>query len=203
MWFTIVSSPWRVGRITPDGGIAIFQTTLNDIPVGIAAGPDGNLWIAGDGIVNGGLGTIGVMTPAGSFTQYRLPTPTGRIGGAEDIAVGPDGNLWFTWVEMDASEARPYDANIGMITPSGDITKFPVSSDHGWPRMHIVAGSDGNMWFTQPGGDLVGSISVTGTIATHSTPSPGSFPNDIARASGDLWFTESGTYQIARLRIKP
>ena len=55
--------------------------------IGIAAGPDDNIWFC----ENKG-GKIGCLTPAGKVTEYRV---------AEDsepfmIIVGPDGNMWFT-----------------------------------------------------------------------------------------------------------
>ena len=39
---------------------------------------------------------------------------------SEDLTAGPDGNLWFTTVAFT-------DRNkIGRITPSGQITEFPI-----------------------------------------------------------------------------
>jgi virginiamycin B lyase len=69
------------------------EVTEFDIPtpksgaIGIAAGPDGNVWFC----ENKG-GKIGCLSPAGKVTEYRV---------AEDsdpflIIAGPDGNMWFT-----------------------------------------------------------------------------------------------------------
>jgi hypothetical protein len=33
----------------------------------------------------------------------------------------------------------------------------PVSTDFGWPPLHITAGLDGNLWFTQGGANVVGA----------------------------------------------
>jgi len=55
--------------------------------LGIAAGPDGNLWFT-----NLGNNSVGRVTPAGvvsNFTGSGISDPFG-------IAAGPDGNLWFT-----------------------------------------------------------------------------------------------------------
>ena len=68
----------------------------NSRPVSIAAGPDGDVWFTeaeGD--------KIGRITPAGTITEYSLPTANSCPGG---IAAGPDGNLWFT--EIDAEPDR-------------------------------------------------------------------------------------------------
>ena len=70
--------------------------------------------------------------PDPGITEYpvkgELPT---------EIAEGPDGNMWFT--EFGS-------ANIGKITPSGQVTQYPVPG--GDNPDGITEGPDGNMWFT-------------------------------------------------------
>ena len=39
------------------------------------------------------VGKIGRITPAGTITEFSLPTPS---SGPENIVTGPDGNLWLT-----------------------------------------------------------------------------------------------------------
>ncbi|MHB8146280.1 MAG: Vgb family protein [Vulcanimicrobiaceae bacterium] len=71
-------------------------------PLGITAGPDGNLWFT----EYNGLGhKIGRITTGGTITEYSLPTSDAYPVG---ITTGPDGNLWFTEQEGN---------NIGKITP--------------------------------------------------------------------------------------
>jgi len=67
-------------------------------PVGITAGPDGNLWFAATDV-----NMIGRITPAGSFTEFPLPTTCGSSNGCGPYAItaGPDGNLWFTEAAND------------------------------------------------------------------------------------------------------
>src|SRR5438034_10579201 len=62
--------------------------SAHSLPIGIAAGPDGNLWFTDDG-----LNKIGRITTAGAITEYLVPT---ACSGPTGIAAGPDGNLWFT-----------------------------------------------------------------------------------------------------------
>ena len=57
-------------------------------PVGIAAGPDGNVWFAEFGRNN-----IGRITPDGTITEFPLPNPSSQPFG---IALGVDGAMWFT-----------------------------------------------------------------------------------------------------------
>jgi streptogramin lyase len=202
LWFTEYIG--RIGRMTPAGSIEILPFATSNSPLSITTGPDGNVWFAEDGIVTGGPGAIGRVTPSGTLTEFVLPTPSGINSGAEDITAGPDGNLWFTWTEWDSTETGPAAANIGRITTSGTITEFPVSASGGWPPLHITAGADGNLWFTQGAADVVASISTTGAIVEYPLPSSGTFVNDIALGqAGRLWFAEPGVNAIGRLRIQP
>ena len=80
-------------------------------PLGIAAGPDGNLWfteVFGD--------RIGRITPTGVITEFGAGiTPNSR---PRYIAAGPDGNLWFT--EFAGNR-------IGRITPESADPPSPPS----------------------------------------------------------------------------
>jgi subtilisin-like proprotein convertase family protein len=88
-----------VGRLIPpstSGGsptIDEFPLAPSSHPVGIAAGPDGNLWIAEDG-----SGKVARMTPAGNLTgDFTAPGPPGIVGNGAPgfITAGADGNLWL------------------------------------------------------------------------------------------------------------
>jgi hypothetical protein len=57
-------------------------------PQGITAGPDGNLWFT-EYYGN----KIGRITPAGSFTEFTIPTASSSPWG---ITAGADANIWFT-----------------------------------------------------------------------------------------------------------
>src|SRR6266542_683651 len=107
-------------------------------PLGITAGPDGNLWFT----ENYG-NRIGRITPLGVVTEFS--------GGLEsfDITAGPDGNLWFTESGGD---------RIGKITPLGVVTEFGAGITPGAGPYGITAGPDGNLWFTESGGDRIGKI---------------------------------------------
>ena len=103
-WFTEVGSHWGIGQVTLAGDITEFPVDLHNAPLNIVAGPDGAMWFTEDGIVNGGSGAIGRITPTGELTEYILPTLPGYSSGAGDITVGPDGNLWFTWAAQRSTK---------------------------------------------------------------------------------------------------
>ena len=148
-------------------------TTPNSFPIGIANGPDGNLWFT----EFADPGQIGRITPNGLITEFPTTTPN---SGPIRITAGPDGNLWFT--EAKANK-------IGRITPTGTITEFDIptpNSDAGG----ITRGPDGNVWFAEGAAGKIGKITPTGTITEFPLPTPDSGPSNITTgADGNLWFT--------------
>ena len=99
------------GRCLPSVIINEFPTpSANSGPIGITAGPDGNLWFT----ENNGSKIAEVNPTTHAISEF--PTPTGSSLG--DITTGPDGNLWF--IEIGASQ-------IGVINPSTHvISEFPT-----------------------------------------------------------------------------
>ncbi len=189
-------------------------------PIGITAGPDGNLWFT-----EYGANQIGRITPDGDVTEFAIPTAGSEV---QMITAGPDGNLWFT--EFGANKigritpdgevtefpaggnpwgiaAGPddnlwfttfYGSYVGRITPAGVVTSFPVTST---TTLAIAAGPDGNLWFIEPYQSRVGRITPAGVVTEFSTGiTPGSSPHGIAAGvDGNLWFTETTANQIARI----
>ncbi len=58
---------------------------------GIAAGPDGNMWVTVDGI--GQIAWFNPVNPQGTLQWQDTPN---QASNPSAIAVGPDGNVWFT-----------------------------------------------------------------------------------------------------------
>src|SRR5436305_14831944 len=108
----------RMDRKVPTAGAGL---------VGIAPGPDGNVWFTEYSANN-----IGRITPTGAITEFPLPTPNSYPNW---LTSGPDGNIWF-------SEA----SHIGRITSNGTITEYPLPAPRG-----LVTGADGNLWIVVEG----------------------------------------------------
>ena len=79
--------PPNIGRITTSGTIVEVPAPSGQRGFGIAAGPDGNLWVASLDF------SVDRVTTNGVFTIF--PTPQ-AAGAPMAITAGPDGNLWFT-----------------------------------------------------------------------------------------------------------
>jgi streptogramin lyase len=95
-------------------------------------------------------------------------------------------------------------AGIGRITTSGLITEFTSGLTHA-PRS-ITKGPDGNLWFTEPSGGIVGRLASQGgswaaPVVTEYSVGAGSSPMGITAGSdGNVWFTDNGaTPAIGRI----
>lgn len=184
LWFT-ENAKNRIGRATTAGVVSEFPGGAHDKPVGITAGPDGNLWYT----ATGGGGAIARITPTGTVTEFT--TGLTANSSPRDIALGPDGNLWFTEAATN---------QIGRITPQGRITEFGGLSAS---PMEITAGPDGNLWFTEQAVLLpaIGRITPSGVISEfRSGLSLLSAPQGITAANdGNLYFTDNGTNTVGQV----
>jgi streptogramin lyase len=158
------------------------------------------------------VGVIGVVVPGGAvdkkgkITEFSAGITQGasRAGAPwlEEITAGPDGNVWFT---------EHIGGRIGRITPTGEITEFPVAAPDRPRPGAITAGPDGNVWFTfiqQGSADGIGRITPTGEMTVFFLPLvdfgggtlTGSSPSGITTGpDGNLWFTEFSAGAIGRI----
>ena len=153
-------------------------------PVGIAVGPDGNIWY---GLFNGGL--LGRMTVAPQPAATSFPPATPK-SGPRGMTVGSDGQLWF---------AESYANNVAQVTPAGLVTEFPVPTASSFPNF-ITNGPDGALWFSENGSGNIGRMTTTGSVTEYPIPTPSSQPQEIVTGpDGALWFTEFAGNKIGRI----
>lgn len=162
-----------------------YTASSHSNPTAIAAGSDGNLWIAES--VSANVQQIVKMTTAGAIAGTYTVLPNSNPGAADylqSMASGPDGNMWFV---LD-DEGSGYD-EIGKITPAGTITRYhlPNPWSFGLGSNAIVSGPDGNLWFTEYGGNRIGKISTSGAITEYALPSGANPQNMIVGPDGNLW----------------
>jgi len=143
-WFTEVRTA-QIGRITPSGGITIF-----DAPgwFGIAAGPDGNLWFTQQ------EARIGRITTSGVVTEIPISSP------AFGITAGPDGNVWFT---------EPT-GKIGRVT----VGRAPALETRILPVVGSTPGAGGTFFKTSVQLNNAGGTPIAGRITFHASGTPGS-----------------------------
>ena len=176
-----------LGRATTGGEIT--ETLIEPWAEDIALGADGNFWlpdwteIGGDAIVR--------VTPSGA--QSRFPLPGGLHGpgdvGPSALTLGSDGNIWFVLTRT---------AQVGRITPSGEITIFDASGERG------ITAADGSVWFTATSTNKIGRMTADGEVSLFDVPSSDGLPFGIAADPlGNVWFTENGGARIGKITLRP
>lgn len=169
LWFALGSV---LGRMSPDDGSA----TLIPIPATqvrrLALGPDGNIWFPTD--------TLGVA----HFTRGRgiqeIPLPD--LGFFfSDLTAGPDHAVWVLG-----------SSSIARVTVRGQTTSFPREPLLTTNGNHVVAGHDGNLWFTGNGLQFIHRMTRIGIITDFTVPGPGQVYGLAAGPDGAIWFTQQG-----------
>jgi streptogramin lyase len=197
VWFTHPGNEGvgaAIGHITPAGVITEYREGLQGgFPRSLVVGPDGNLWF-GIGGSKTSAPAIGKITPQGEIT--RVATLTSNTSPRE-LTVGPGGRIW--WVSNGGT--RP---GLGYVQPGGVILQIHLPT---WPG-DIVAGPDGNMWFTY------GEDSVAAIARIDSPEDPGdttityfrdglreeSDPREIVLGpDGNLWFSDPWVNAIGKV----
>lgn len=191
LWFTVWSG--ALGRVTPAGTYTFFSVPSPDTGIGedadllgIAAGPDGNVWFT-----NRGAGAVGRLDPSSGDVTYFGPRPTITsfpISGAADLVAGPDGSLWYAST-----------GGIGRLTPGGDNTLFELPD--GRRASDITVGADDALWFVSRNGAFadpaIGRITTAGEI-TEFAGDVGN-PSELTKgADGNVWFVH-GTVTLGRI----
>lgn len=93
------------------------------------------------------------------FTSGKiLGFPAGAV--ALDIAPGRGGTMWFT----NFSRSEP---GIGRIASDGTFREFSSGLPQDARPYSIIAGPDGNMWFSDSRGVAIGKITPQGTITEY------------------------------------
>lgn len=138
-------------RCPPDGSpctIAALAPPLSNLEVyGIAAGADGNFWIAEQS-----ANAIAKVSPAGAvLATYPIPTAS---SSPTEIIGAPDGTLWFT--EFKGNK-------LGRITTSGTITEYPIPTPNSGPWGITTCPTQcedahGRLWFTEQNANKVGKL---------------------------------------------
>src|SRR5581483_11231134 len=153
--------------------------TRDSQPIGIALGPDGNLWFT-----ESRGQKVARITPSGVITEFALP---GTFPG--DIIAGPDEAIWFT----DSTGQKVWRLNLA----TQGLTSFPLPSAS-FPG-DITTGADGNLWFTDAGTSTVDRLTPAGGLTEF-----GGGQLDIPYAittgpDGNVWFTERFAQRIDRI----
>lgn len=209
----------------PQDPVLVFSGGAAPGPLGITAGPDGNIWFTE--FNNDYIGNINPTT--GKITQNAIPSGLLAVG----IAPGPDGNLWFCAsstgqigsISTSGGPPHLYSGSIAAgqyltigadgalwfagsgsamgrvepVTAMPVVEAYPLTGTDPIP-LSLTLGSDASMRYTWLAG--IGRVTPTGAVSS-IPPFPGNTPSSAVRANdGALWYTSetsTGVGQIIRL----
>ena len=152
--------------------------SFNPRPLGIAQGPDGNIWFA-----EKFAGKIGRVTPSGNVTEFTVPPQLAT--GPSQIVRGADGALWFAT-----------DDGFGRIAVNGEFTLYPAATRSAAGQ--LVLAPDGSFWLAN-GDDSITQFTLpagTSRLVLFSPPSTTS--GMLFDAAGNLYVTDSSLRQFGR-----
>jgi virginiamycin B lyase len=205
VWFTAANGvPGVPGRAIlslerMDAQGTVSRIAERESAGGFARFGDGSVWITG-------FRTIGLLTATGVVSEFRAPEneeddEEERFIVQDAITAGPDGNVWFSSTRQEAG-GGPGSAAITRLVPSGQMTEFRLpgkSSSESWASS-LAPGSDGRIWFTQPGRYSVGGLAMDGQSVSMITLAGYANASDItAGPEGNLWFSQSAPSALVRL----
>jgi streptogramin lyase len=184
-----LGSPLLVGGswARPASTITEFPLASGTDPYAITTGLDGNLWFT-----EYGTGKIGRITPSGTVTEFPLASATSEPSGIATNTVGR--KVWFT--ESAANK-------IGSISTRSPyaVQEYTLPTANSFPT-DIVAGPDGNLWFTEFNTGKIGRITTAGSITEFPVPTTNSGLYGIGVGpDGSVWFTEDNANQIGRILV--
>ena len=217
-----------IGSVTVPVAGAAPSFTSYPLPPGsggtsvVTVGPDGNLWFT-----DNNANRITKSTTAGVMTAYPIPTANSNRTESLPAPMGTCGSPSAPPTRSAESPprvcsrssrsrppARPRTGSrpartgtsgswrtatnkVAKITTAGVITEYTIPTA-GTQPFSIVAGSDGNLWFTENGGGSVGRITPAGVITEF--PMPGAHTTLIITSGpdGNLW-ASTGAGTVARI----
>ncbi len=146
--------------MTPAGVVKEFDAANISNPVGIAAGPDGNLWVT----QSGGVASFSPADPTNATA-----TPIASLADPRAITPGPDGNLW---------------------TASGDqVYKVPPANPAGFQQFAVtgmgargISAGPSLLWIADFGGKRIISMKTDGSVAKAYAAAGG--PQEVAAGPG-------------------
>jgi streptogramin lyase len=164
-------------RIQKSGGPSLTGLGLVLVAALALASPAG---AAQKAPVQGGATATQFVLSAQSFVAF---------GG---IAEGPDGNMWQLVTKgqpgKTAGEQR-FTSAIDRITPSGQITEFPLPPlppDQYLPKS-LTSGPEASMWYSA--GRRIGRVTMSGQVTEFPIVSSGN-GDIVAGPDGNLWLTD-------------
>ncbi|GAA5113248.1 hypothetical protein GCM10023339_17300 [Alloalcanivorax gelatiniphagus] len=192
-WVTMNYGSSFIVKVTPGGQLTASNNSPEcDDVLGEAA--DGSMWCQ-----NGSASAQDVITrvnaDAAGGVSYPLPSDATYPNA---LAAGPVGSIWFTRSSSGTMFTSPSNGSIGYLDAATGGTRIWQTGSRSAPQ-DLVAGPDGQMWFTNGGAAPgIGHIAANGVGAISSV---GSYePTSLTFGpDGAVWFTDRKNNSIVRV----
>ena len=162
--------------VAPAGGVERIDTGGG--PNGLAVGSSGDLYVAQNGGVWGGVGPVpaGVQVIRDGKVAYLVED----LGAPNDLMFGPDGRLWVTdtVAEFDFFE-RPQDARPGQV--------FSIDIASGDARTELAEGPKflNGLAFSEDGTELLVTATLSAELLAYRVTSEGLVDRRVVTTFGD------------------
>ena len=177
--------------------VALLRSPLTDTPTSFTYGSDGNFWDVGNG------NSLEVIKVDGS-AEFVYGSAQGLVGTPSAIVAGSENDLWYT------DSANNMIARFAPATPPATITVTETPAITGTPNLAssvMTLGPDGNVWFTDPGNDALGTVNPNNfsagateyALATGAVTAIGSGPK-LGVNDQSVCATVSGTPNVLECR---
>jgi streptogramin lyase len=163
----------------------------------LAAAPGGTIWFASD--IVAALGRLAIGTGSVTINDALVSGPDGgpTPAAGNSMIFGPGSKIWLNTGDPSVP-VETLDPNTGQVR----IPKL----GHAGPNAaggfmltvtNFAVGSDGNLWFTDNFGGVIGRITArTDKLSLYSLPSGASPDTITAGRDGNLWFLDDSEHVI-------
>jgi virginiamycin B lyase len=218
---------WRYGPWADPGFVEWRMPQATDVPVAVAAGPDGVVWFTLDS--SNAIGRL----KHGRIEKVRKPTENLEPLG---LAAGAHGSVWYTDAHARAISRVTHDGTItsyDLSTPvarlgrlalapdgaawfaeptavsvtrlkDGVLTRHPVgpltgAGDANVGPFGVAVDAQGTVWATLQNANKLLRLSPRGEMTEFTLPTRHSGPGDVAiDATGAVWILELSANKVAR-----
>lgn len=175
--WVIVGGTNDFSRVSPDGTVTSYDATNLSNPVGVTAGPDGNMWFTQ---ING----VVKISPSDPLTG--VATTINDIGGAQEI-ISNGTDLWT------ASGDK-----VIRIPPASPNTP-QIYTINGLNARGIAAGSDGLIWIADFGSSRVFSLTASDVQTPYDLGANAGVQDVAAGPNGQVVIPRPGQQNIGLL----